>query len=194
MRMLPTLSLSATFLSATFLSAVLLCATVACGSRRPPKPPANAPIPPFSSAQIAGAMPVGLHLRFQLVEAGGPPITSDWDVLSADPDTVTIRYTMRDAQGEPLGDPQQRTHTWAELVSHAAFPVEATTWSDGPATVPAGTFEAARSYVVGRVEGGGPVEDRYVFSLRHPGPPVEMTTTRFDVELTRMVLLERVEP
>ena len=176
------------------LPALLLSATVACANRRPPKAPTDAPIPPFSSAEIARAMPVGLHLRFQLVEAGGPPITSDWDVLQADADAVTIRYTMRDAQGEPLGEPQERTHTWSELVTHAQFPVEATTWSDGPATVPAGTFAQARSYVVGRVEGGAPVEDRYVFSLRHPGPPIEMTTTRFDAELTRMVLVERVEP
>jgi hypothetical protein len=173
----------------TLLATLLLSACAHRGAS-----PAAAPIPPFTAAQIQAAMPEGTHLRFRLVEAGEPTVTTDWLVVANEPQSVTIQYTMRNAEGLVLGDPQRRTQTWAELESHAHFPVEATTWSEGPVTVPAGTFAHARTYVVGRVEEGQPVEDHFSFSLDHPGAPIRMLTTRFDAELLRMELVQRDGP
>ncbi len=166
-------------------------AAVACGPKRAAGPP---PIPPFSPDEIRAGFPVDLQVTFVLVEPDQPPVTSAWHVVEAGPDDVTIRYTMRDAADQPMGEPQQRTHTWAELSAHADFPVEATTWSEAPVTVRAGTFERARTYVVHRVEEGVPTEEHYSFSLAHPGPPLQVLTLRHGEEIRRMELIERVEP
>jgi hypothetical protein len=167
--------------------------TMACGPKTRPKA-AAAPIPPFSASQIQAAFQPGLQLTFRLVETGRPPVTSEWDVRSVTSETVTIRFTMRNADELVLGDPTDKTQTWAELEEHATFPVEATTWTDESVTVPAGTFPRARTYVVSRVEDGKPLEDHYTFALSLPGPPVRLVTKRFDEELLLMELVERRQP
>lgn len=153
--------------------------------------------PHFSADQIRDAMPVGTTLVFRtskidtLVDGSGimgmETTDQQWAVLAADPEQVTIRYTVM--QG--LSEPTERTHTWSELATHSQFPAQMTKREDKVSvTVPAGTFECTR-YTVR--EQGGEVSV-YDFAQNMAGPPIHMVQTVSGQERMRMSLVRRAIP
>ncbi|MFT5582927.1 MAG: hypothetical protein ACI9VR_000504 [Cognaticolwellia sp.] len=153
--------------------------------------------PHFSADQIRDAMPVGTTLVFRTATidtlADGSGIMAmeskdqQWEVLAADLEQVTIRYTVM--QG--LSEPTERTHAWSELASHSQFPEQMTTRQDGVSvTVPAGTFDCIR-YTVR--EAGGEVSV-YDFAQGMAGPPLQMVQTVSGQERMRMSLVRRAIP
>lgn len=168
---------------------VLLLALLGCGPKRPTS--ARPPIPPFTADQIQAAMPPGLILRFVLTSPGEPPRVTSWKIQERTDTTVTVRYDETSAV--PLRS-DTRQHTWTELESHAHFPLEATTWQEGPLTLSGTDYPRTRTYVVHRLEDGHPIEEHFTFSLDHPGPPVLTRTLRHGEEQVRVALVERRPP
>lgn len=105
--------------------------------------------------------------------AGKPTVTERWEFSDVDPARTRVTTTTLDEGGRPTGAPEAQTATWAELREHARFPAAATTVTDEPMTVPAGTFDCWR-YVVTTPEGTRTLW----FAKTLPGPPVKMVVVK----------------
>ena len=160
-----------------------------CGPKRPPS--SAPPGPPFTAAQLQAGMPTGLVLRFVLSAPGEPPRVTSWHIERQTATTVTVRYA-EPSSGQTRSETRQ--HTWEELAARGRFPVQATTWEDGPVTLAGTTYPRSRTYEVHRLEDGHPIEEHTTFSLDHPGPPVLTRTVRHGEEQVRVVLVERRLP
>ncbi len=184
------------------MSALTLIFLLACGGEPEApsaEPPAEVPVPehaadneperitpPFSPDQIREAMPVGTKVALSMAAKGQAPSVDRWQVVQADAEAVTIRYST-DGSDEP---PEDKRSTWAELSQHAAFPKAQTTRSAESITTPLGSFDAIRFDVTADTP-GGKVEQVYFFAPELPGPPVRMVVWQKGVETLRMDIIER---
>lgn len=139
---------------------------------------------PFTADQIRDQFVVGLHLRWELL-AGGVTTVSDWNVIKADRDGVTIRY---ETAGE---EPEEATHGWVELRDHATFARSTTTVEDA-AVEALGASRAGRRFTrVTTDPAGRTVRETFDFALDLPGPPTLMTKTVAGEEVFRMTQVVR---
>lgn len=183
---------------------ILLFVVGACAPKVTPVEPAAAPVdapavqespepapeilpPPFSAAEIRDGMPLGTVIRYEL--SPGEVAKMQWTVTAADEAGCTIQTVLIDADGQPVGEPTTRDHTWDALESHAHFP-PGTTRERTLVKVPAGSFAGWTYKVTDTTEDGAPVIRTYHFADALPGAPVRVLETGEGNEvLHRMALL-----
>jgi hypothetical protein len=141
--------------------------------------------PPFTAEQIHGATAPGRTYRFEIANAGQPPVIRQVRFVEVTADNALVESTMESTSGERLGEPERKTETWAGFVAHAAWPKDATTISEEPIEVPAGKFDAVL-YTV-REDGG---ITRAWFAKTLPGAPVRYVIEKDGVPVMTMTLVE----
>ena len=187
------LGVTAPILRSLVLSSLLL----ACGSApKPASQPAPASqaaaapapdiaTPPFTAEQIRDATRTGRTYEFKLEAAGQPAQIHRITFVEVTAETATAEAIDLDAAGQPLGEPQRGTSTWAELVGHAAYPRASTAISDETVEVPAGRFPCMLYTVV-----EGAQTKRTYFAKELPGAPVLMIVEQGGQVLQTLTLLK----
>lgn len=178
-------------------AAALLVLVTACGSPAPDEPaaapPAAAPasgetLPtPFTAGEIREVWQPGLELVLRF-RSPGREEWQRWTVATADADGCEIDYQLLAADGQPLGEPDRKRSSWAELRDHALFPVESARRERYQRETPLGALEGWL-YTVGEPEAG--TETRMLFADRLPGAPVWMATTAGGEVVLEVVQMER---
>ncbi len=148
--------------------------------------------PPFSAAELRAGIPAGTEMRFRVESAGAPPVIQHWVFTGTDAEGCTIAARVLAEDGTLIKDEGSGTSRWAELESHAHFPLATTTRTDSSVDVPAGHFDTWL-FVVRPEDPEAPVR-KYQFARELPGPPVWMEVTKGGSLVTRMVLLSRTQP
>lgn len=144
---------------------------------------------PYSARQIREAMPVGFKCHYW-TKKEGVHSHEHWEVIHATETEVEILYSTTDGDGRPVGEPNTRTHRWAELRNHALFPADWTTIEDIVQKTPAGEFDCWL-YVVSTPDG---TVRRFYFAKDKAGAPVEFGSWKGDQELERTVLMDFTIP
>jgi hypothetical protein len=147
--------------------------------------PADIATPPFTAAQIRAATTAGRSYEFRMEAAGQPAQLHRITFVEVTSDSATAEAIDLDGEGQPLGEPQRGTSTWAELVAHASYPRASTVISDETIEVPAGKF-ACMLYTV--VE--GPMRKRTYFARELPGAPVLMVVEQDGQVVQTLTLLK----
>lgn len=173
-------------------------APAAAKTAAPAKAEAKAPAgemapPPFTAEQIRAATPDGRRYVFDLMLMEFGKLRRE--IVFRDPTETTVRIESKSlsAPGKPA-KAETSTTSWAELVSHAAYPAAATTIEDTEVTVPAGTF-AAKLYTI-REDGkdGLPKVTQAWFAKALPGAPVKHVIQLGNRTDRVMLLLEHSVP
>lgn len=143
---------TAAMLDRLIVTTLFAAALTACGgapttdpAAHPPAPdtpplaiPATAP--PFDAAAIRAATAPGRTYVHRSTQPGMPPVTMLTRFVTADDAGATIEVMPLDAAGQPAAAARKAKMTWADFESHGV-PKPGTMQSEGPCTVPAGTFD-----------------------------------------------------
>ena len=127
---------------------------------------------PFTAAEIKGASPAGLTLRYRVERRGQPPVIRVTRYASVDDDGAVRESCMESPDGTQLGEVERDTSTWHALQQHAAFPRANTVSTEDTIDIPAGRF-ACSCYT--RVHGNETW--RFWFARDLPGQPVRYDQT-----------------
>ncbi len=143
--------------------------------------------PPFTADQIRAATRPGRTYLFRLTLPGRSqgPLLREMRFVHAHSQGGQLSTRTLNADRSPRGEATVNTFTWAELVSHASYPKDATTVTAVSHTVPAGTFDCLR-YEVRQEQ---TVIVAY-FAKALPGAPVRHTLTEGGKLRSEMVLTE----
>jgi hypothetical protein len=164
----------------------LLGAALLAGSAQPlraedPAPAPAATLPtPYSAEQIRDAWQPGRVVEMRTTSAEGVS-TDRMTVLSATPESVTMRRESLDASGalrEPAGEV---TATWTELRDHELFDAATATRERAECKSQLGALPGWR-YVVSGPEGRSLA---MCFADATPGPPVEYQRSRGGETISR---------
>jgi hypothetical protein len=150
--------------------------------------PEHAPTP-FTADQIREACPVGRRSTFRVEMPGRAPFLQTFHFTAADAKGAEVTFTIRDEGGRMLGEPTTSKSAWRGFQSHASYPAEQTTITEGEETLPAGTF---RGFLY-RVEDAETSTEAF-FARDLPGPPVRMVRSREGaVELSMTLVTSTAE-
>jgi hypothetical protein len=135
---------------------------------------------PYTAEQIRDAWQPGFRVEMRSAEAGVTTLQR-MTVVSATPETVTIRSESLRADGEPSEPARESTAKWTELRDHASFPATKATRERAECHSQLGAMPGWR-YAVALADGGALT---MCFADATPGPPVEHETRREGKLLSR---------
>jgi hypothetical protein len=135
--------------------------------------PGHAPTP-FSAEEIRAACPPGRRNVFRLEVPDEPVVVRTICFTGGDGNGAEFVVARSNADGEPIGEPQEATSGWRDFQGHASFPEAATAITTERIEIPAGAFDCWL-YTVADETHGAPALLRFWFARDLPGPPVRMT-------------------
>lgn len=153
-----------------------------------PEPPSHAPVP-FEASAIRAATAPGRTYIFLVTEDGGPKKRRKIEFVKVDDEGTTMRITNQDLFGHTKGEPKDARVTWAELMSHATYPADATTITNAEVNVAAGRYES-KLYTVTETIKGAAQTTRAWFALELPGAPVKHEVERDGTIVSSMELFQ----
>lgn len=145
---------------------------------------------PFTAEQIRDEWVPGLTIRFRRTTPGEVKLER-WTVVAADEEGAQIEFTVVDASGNTVGQPDVQRAGWVELRDHASFPAQRASRAEATRETPLGLLDGWL-YTVRDDEAGTVTE--FFFARKFPGAPVLMRTTRAGEPVLELTQLERRRP